>query len=620
MDRQSTIGFVLIGLILMIWLWWSTPQKPIEPPKSKADSAKVVTTKSDSAQKAVKDTIKDTAKVQLPVKSKEGLFSSDTLKEKVFTIENDLAIMEFSTLGGTLKKIYLKKYENYYNDTLRANATVKEKSVQLLNDSSGLSFEFTNQSGERFASNKIKFTSDIKEDFVKIKGKDSLVINFTAKNDSTGAGFNFKYVVHGNRYDIGFKLELEKLKKDISKNQFQLSWRNGLRHVEQYTKDEATYSHASVFYGDENVVFSAEEGKEEKSDGKVGWISVKNKYFTTTLIPDQKLITQGYEFSAKNYSVPSGAKWKIYDATVRFKFDTTSTLNNNFVIFVGPADYNILKEYGNNLTQIVDFGSFFGIKFLVRPIAEFFLLPLFVFLYSFIPNYGIVIIIFSLIIKIILYPLTKNTFQSMKKMQMLQPKIAEIKEKFKDDPSKIQKETMALYSTYGVNPAGGCLPMILQMPIFIALFGTFQTAIQLRGEGFIFWIHDLSRPDVLFNLPFTIPFFGVNEVSGLALLMGVTTFIQQKMTTKDPSQKALVYIMPVFLTILFMTFPSGLNLYYFMFNLFSILQQQYINKYGKQEDLVPIPADKRKKGFMAKLTEAAEKSAGAQQNQKKKKK
>jgi len=208
----------------------------------------------------------------------------------------------------------------------------------------------------------------------------------------------------------------------------------------------------------------------------------------------------------------------------------------------------------------------------------------------------------------------------MKKMQMLQPKIAQLKEKYKYDPIKVQKETMALYSTYGINPAGGCLPMILQMPIFIALFGVFQTAIQLRGEGFIFWIHDLSRPDVLFTLPFTIPLFGVSEVSGLALLMGVTTFIQQKMTTKDPSQKALVYIMPIFLTILFMTFPSGLNLYYFMFNLFSIAQQQYVNKFGAQEELVPIPADKRKKGFMAKLTEAAEKSAQSQQSQKKKKK
>ena len=201
----------------------------------------------------------------------------------------------------------------------------------------------------------------------------------------------------------------------------------------------------------------------------------------------------------------------------------------------------------------------------------------------------------------------------MKKMQLLQPKITEMKEKFKDDPQKVQKETMKLYQTYGINPAGGCFPMLLQMPIFIALWGLFQAAIELRQQPFIFWIKDLSVPDVIYDLGFKLPIFGIQEISGLALLMGITTFVQQKMTMKDPKQQALVYMMPIMLTILFMTFPSGLNLYYFMFNVFSIGQQYYINH--KQSDVVlePVDPSKRKKGFMQKLMDAAEQQSKVQQ-------
>ena len=194
----------------------------------------------------------------------------------------------------------------------------------------------------------------------------------------------------------------------------------------------------------------------------------------------------------------------------------------------------------------------------------------------------------------------------MKKMQILQPKIAEIKEKYADDKEKVSKETMKLYSTYGVNPAGGCLPLVLQMPIFIALWGLFKTAIELRQQPFVWWINDLSSPDIILNLSFKLPLFGISEISGLAILMGVTTFFQQKMSVKDPNQKALVYVMPVMLTLMFMSFPSGLNLYYFLFNLFSIVQQYYINHSGGEEELVPVNKPNKKKGFMSRLMEAAE--------------
>ena len=235
-----------------------------------------------------------------------------------------------------------------------------------------------------------------------------------------------------------------------------------------------------------------------------------------------------------------------------------------------PLDYNILKDYEKDLEKTMRF----SLDFIVRPIAQFIILPVFKFLHSFIPSWGLVIILFALIMKIVLTPLTKSQTNSMKKMSELNPKIKVIREKYKDDPVKANEQIMKLYKEEKINPAGGCLPMLLQLPILYALFGVFNSTVELRNASFL-WIKDLASPDVIFNLPFKIPIFGIDQISGLALLLGVTMFLQQKMTMTDPQQKALVYIMPVMLTLLFFSFPAGLNLYYLMFNVFTIADQYW---------------------------------------------
>jgi YidC/Oxa1 family membrane protein insertase len=402
----------------------------------------------------------------------------------------------------------------------------------------------------------------------------------------------------------------------ISNNTYYLVWDNGIRFVEENTVNEAGYSSADIYYGEEKVVIDApSDGEEIKKDfnGRVDWVAVRNKYFAVVIIPQNPSNVEGagvvgHAVPLQNYGIT-----EIYNTRITLPYSGSEKEKQSFQLYIGPVDYDRLKGIGHNLENLVDFGSFFGLKFVVRPIAEFVLLPLFNFIHLFIPNYGLVIIVFSLIIKIVVYPLTRSSFQSMKKMQLLQPKISEIKEKFKEDPQKMNKETMRLYQTYGINPAGGCFPLLLQMPIFIALWGLFQAAIELRQQPFVFWINDLSLPDVIFDLGFKLPLFGVQDISGLALLMGITTFVQQKMSVKDPKQQALVYMMPIMLTILFMTFPSGLNLYYFMFNVFSIAQQYYINHTHKDMELVPVDRSKKKPGFMSRLMEAAEKQSKQQQ-------
>jgi YidC/Oxa1 family membrane protein insertase len=243
-----------------------------------------------------------------------------------------------------------------------------------------------------------------------------------------------------------------------------------------------------------------------------------------------------------------------------------------------------------------------GAAWIIRPISEYVMIPLFNLLHIFIPNFGFVIIVFSIIIKVVLHPLSRSSMKSMKKMQALQPMMNEIREKHKDDPQKMNHAVMNLYKEYGVNPAAGCLPLLLQMPILFALYSVFRSSIELRQAGFLGWITDLSVPDIAFTLPFSIPLFGIRDMSGLALAMGLTMFVQQKMTVTDPRQKALVWMMPIMMTLLFNSLPSGLNLYYFVFNLLSIGQQVWMNKTQPDEPLRKVDPKKKSGGIMSRIS------------------
>jgi YidC/Oxa1 family membrane protein insertase len=616
MDKQTVIAFVFIGAILIIWLYFNSPKPPVNPPVNQADTTQV--TKIDTViPKAVpKKQEKEVPKVVEDTTSALGkYFQKSDGKERIITIENDLAVIEISTKGANIRKCYLKKYKNWYS--ANSDSANYNTMVQLINYSLSDAYDiaFVTSDGKAINTGELHFESNANKALYDLSGNDSLTIEFTTTAKNKGQ-IKKIYTFYGNKYNFVSNIQLIGMNDIIGNNDYDVVWSSGIRSVEKNSVDEANSSDASVYYGDEQVVVDAKSEKEpveKEFNGRVNWLSVRNKYFTAIIAPKNPGGVDGaYIRGIKEEDGKDGVK-EIYSGRLIIPFKNTDFESQTFDIYIGPVDYDILKEYGNNFEAIVNFGSLFGITFIVRPIAEYVLLPLFTFLHSFIPNYGFVIIVFSIIIKVVLYPLTKQSMQSMKKMQLLQPKITEIKEKYKDDAQKMNKETMKLYSTYGVNPAGGCLPLLLQMPIFIALWGLFRVAIELRQKPFIFWITDLSRPDIIYHMSFKLPIFGIDQLSGLALLMGVTTFFQQKMSMKDPKQQALIYIMPVMLTILFMSFPSGLNLYYFMFNVLSIAQQYYINHKHDGMVLEPVKNPKKQKGFMAKLLDAAEQNTKQQQ-------
>ncbi len=531
--------------------------------------------------------------------------------------------IELSTYGGNIRKYFLKKYLTWYNSKLPKDAPWYKRYVQLINYTKGneLNISFVTKGGQYINTANSEFTPSEKNTYFKLAESDSLTLVMSL-NVGEGKSLQKIFTFYGNNYRTKFDLKFNNLSDLISGFNYDLVWSNGINFVEKDAHQEATYSNASIYSGEELTTVDASSVGEEVSksvNGKIDWVGVRNKYFAFILGQNNASSDGGADVKGKQVETKWGLR-EYYTVALKVPVKNLDNQTDSFELYGGPLDYDLLSDYGHDWEAYVDFGSFFGLKFIIRPISAYFLLPLFTFLHKFIPNYGIVIIIFSIIIKLLLWPFTHQSYKSMKRMQLLQPEIAAIKEKYKGDNQRIQKETMNLYSKFGVNPAGGCLPTLLQMPILFALFAFFRMAVELRQQPFMLWITNLSAPDVLFHLPFTIPFLGVDQISGLAILLGVTMFFQQKMTMKDPSQKAMVYSMPILFTLMFMGFSSGLNLYYFMFNILSIGQQYYINHTGIKK-LEPVKNPKKKAGFMQRMMEAAEQQQkGQKPSQKSRKK
>ena len=307
--------------------------------------------------------------------------------------------------------------------------------------------------------------------------------------------------------------------------------------------------------------------KKNSLTGKIIWVAMQSRYFMTGLIPLKE-----EDASLRLAVLPGNVAEAQYDSPEQV-FAPNSRQSFEYLLFFGPKDMNAVRPAGHQLDRVVDFGTF---DILAKPC-----LWLLNFIYGVIPNYGVAIILLTILTKIILWPLGTKSYKSMSQMKKLQPLIQEIREKYKNDRKKMNEEVMRLHKTYSINPVGGCLPMILQIPVFFALYRMLDQAIELRHAPFLWWINDLSAPDRLFHFDFSIPFmdppFGIPV---LTLVMGATMFWQQKMSPPagDPAQAKMMLLMPVVFTFIFINFSAGLVLYWLVNNVLSIAQQSYIQK------------------------------------------
>ncbi len=348
------------------------------------------------------------------------------------------------------------------------------------------------------------------------------------------------------------------------------------------------------------------ELKEEQALSTVLWAALDSQYFSAVMIPDPGLeatyLLDASKAANKNDIQTAAPTETAVLAIPRFQLASQKEVTHAFQLYVGPKDDALLKqvtapnapEKPVRLSKIIDFGFFW-------PVA-WGMLWIFKGLHAVFQNYGIAIILLTLLMKVVFYPLTRKGHHSMKEMQKLQPELAELKEKYRDDPQKLNRATMRLYKEHGVNPLGGCIPMLPQLPIFWALFSLLGSAVELRGAPFLLWIDDLSAPDVLFELPFTIPliFTEIDAVRFLPILNGLTTWLQQKLgvgmtptPTGDNMQAKLMQFMPLLFVFLFYNWASGFVLYWLCNNVFTMAQQYLQTRYSDDAEQ-PTPASNKK--------------------------
>ncbi|MBP8646305.1 MAG: membrane protein insertase YidC [Syntrophobacteraceae bacterium] len=374
------------------------------------------------------------------------------------------------------------------------------------------------------------------------------------------------FVFQPDTYFADLEIHLENLSPTALTDQLGISL-----YFQPYShpSTESSYNQSRLSSHEKGSITNHSIGDLQKKDlvlkGPIDWIGYENNYFIQALLPIEK---QGYQIISKILNPQEGLLQVVY-LTEPFQIEGGQTKKVPLRIYMGPKELTHLAKAEHQLSECVDYGWF---TFLAKPL----LIGMnWVFRYT--HNYGIAIILLTIVIKIIFWPLTQKSFESMQTMKKIQPKIAQIREKYKNDREKLNQELMGIYRTYKVNPLGGCLPMLLQIPVFFALYRMLNGAIELRHEPFMLWINDLTAPDRL-HIGVPIPY--LDGIPVLTILMGISMFVQQKMTptTGDPRQDKMMLFMPVVFTVFFVNFPSGLVLYWLVNNILSIIQQYWINR------------------------------------------
>ncbi|MBX2990768.1 MAG: membrane protein insertase YidC [Bacteroidetes bacterium] len=588
MDRQATIGFVLIAVVLMVWMWANTPPPPPHS-ATMPDTAHVPQPATDQGQASLQAAQPGRTE-EAPSEDLGRFFSSRaTGTEKILIVKTDLYTAEITTRGGLVRKWELTKYKTW-----------NQHPVQLVDFDKGGDFSllFLSKDGKQINTRNLFFEARLPSwKTVTLQESDTLSVDFVLPIED-GKRIVKRFTFRNGTYELDVEHLFQNFADVVSGFEYQIIWEHGLPYAERNSIDESHSAHAYAMSGGELAEIDAtSESETVKKDitGVTDWVAARNKYFALAMFPDRGT-SQGAFIEGSKELQPDRGEKENYSLALKMPFKGTSNEASKITLFLGPLDFSLIKSMDRELDRIMSLGPV-----VIRQITEYALIPLFNFLHIFISNWGVVIIVFSIIIKIVLHPLTRTSMKSMKRMQQLQPMMTELREKYKDNPEQMNKSIMNLYKEYGVNPAGGCLPILLQMPILFALYNVFSSTIQLRQSPFVWWIQDLSIPDSIVHLPFTVPLFGMSQISGVALAMCITMFIQQKQTVTDPRQKAMVWLMPIMMMLIFNSLPSGLNLYYFVFNLLSIGQQFWINKQHGDEPLKKVDPKKAQSGIIARL-------------------
>lgn len=600
MDRNSAIGLTLIAVLLLLYFNYFTPKPtpPVDTPNEVTTSQPVTP---DSVEAEMTPLIAP-AQDSTVIKQYGSLSTLLNGEEKTTRIENSEMAVTLSNHGGIFKEVELKKFKTYYQEPLYL---VDEKTNHF-----SLIAQYEGKEIDLYSLYYQTQTS---------KQGDSTIVTFTA-NVADNAYLRHTYSIPTSGYRIGYKMEAKGL-TNLSGDVLTFNWSDQIPLQEKDITDSRRKT--TVNYYTKNGSFdglseSSNDPETETLINPLKWVSIKQKFFLNAIIAknaftggEMRSMVPKDSSSVKNVSV------KLFIP----KQDVTTSAAQ-FTYFFGPNRYNLITKVTEGFSSNLNLGW--------PPVVwvnKFIIIPIFQFLEGFISNYGIIIIILVLIVKLILSPLSYKSYLGMAKMKLLKPELDLLKEKYGDDMTKIQQEQMKLYQEAGVNPFSGCIPLVLQMPILFAMFYFFPVSIELRQSRFL-WAEDLSTYDSIVNLPFTIPFYG-DHVSLFVLLMTASTIIytwqNNQISSVQGPMKSMSYFMPIIFMFVLNSFSAGLSFYYFVSNLVTFGQQAIIRKFVDEDKIKAVMEDHKRKisagdgkksKFMSKLQDAMKASEEARRKSK----
>jgi len=619
MDKNSLIGLGLIAAILITWLSLTGPSKEqLARNKYIKDSLELAFKTNEKIEKektdllktatlntvAVQHNLSDSAQLALNSSVYKDFTPATIGKEEIITLENENIKIYISTKGAGVQKVELKKYNRYHHKKAPLILFDKDSTSQQLQ------FE-AYANNQKFSTDSFYFEPSSMSEISSGTGSKSIILKLkTSKPESY---IEYIYTLKGDEYMLDYDVNFVGMQNIISNksNKMMMHWSHKLPSQEKHIAKERETATAYYNQVKEGVDYINAKKSEEKllNEDNIKWICFKQHFFNATLIADTEFSKEGSYI--KTYENPTDSNYvKTITAEVGIPFKHSSSEKFGMAFYFGPTQYKSLKNYDLELEDIIPLGwSVFSY------INKWMIIPLFSLLSGL--NSGIIILILTLILKTLLFPIAYKTYMSSSKMRVLKPEIDEINAKFEkvDDPMKKQQETMALYRRAGANPLSGCLPMLLQFPILIALFGFFPAAIELRQKGFL-WTDDLSTYDSIYDFGFEIWGYG-DHVSLFAILMFLSTIIytwmnqailQPQQTQQMPGMKYMMYLMPVIFVAVMNSYAAGLSWYYFLANVITFLQTWIMKKAIddskiRETLLANMKKPEKKSSFQAKLEE-----------------
>ena len=631
-DKNAIIGLTLIFLILMGFGYWQSLQQEKQAPEqanevtsgevepgasSSAEPAnapeedtayRAPAASADTAATGQKPMVLNTPKIFQPFMQGE---------DETYTLENEVFKIYISRQGGHISRIVLKKYQDYKGNPVELISPERQQFSYLFN-----------------VQNKTVSTEDLyfrpQEDAFTIKGDEERSFSLQVPL-SDGQYLEHRYTLQGNSYVVDYDFKMKGFDKLVPRNSnfIRLDWKQQLARQEQSIEKEreATTLYYKYVNDSPDDLSSGDEKDEEILEYDLQWVAHKQQFFTQSLIAKEGTVLDGGEVKL-TMNEDQVFPLKTMHTTLTLPFDHKAEQQYNLQFFVGPNDHNLLADLGMDFTDLLPLGwGIFGW------VNQYLIIPVFDYLDGRIASYGIIILILTFLIKLITFPFTYKSFLSSARMRLLKPEMDKIKEKVGNDPQKQQQEQLKLYQRTGINPLGGCLPILFQMPFLIAMFRFFPASIELRNESFL-WANDLSTYDSIWDfgyVPLINTLYG-DHVSLFALLMAISvmiyTIINQQNTPTGAGQpefmKYFPYIMPVMLIGFFNNMPAALCYYYFMYNIFSFAQTWGFRRMVNEDKLrAKLEAKKtkqpgKKSGFQKRLenmTKTAEEARKQQQQQ-----